>query len=66
MADITGAEYFRLEDASQLRKVYRALSARLAFDKRNQVEITAFFAALGALLAGCAGLLSLWWFGRVL
>ena len=66
VADITGAEYFRLEDASQLRKVYRALSARLAFDKRNQVEITAFFAALGALLAGCAGLLSLWWFGRVL
>ncbi|MGO4763206.1 VWA domain-containing protein [Cupriavidus sp. 2KB_3] len=66
VADITGAEYFRLEDASQLKKVYRALSAKLAFDKRNQVEVTAFFAALGALLAGCAGLLSLWWFGRVL
>ncbi|WP_354683002.1 VWA domain-containing protein [Cupriavidus necator] len=66
VADATAAEYFRLEDAAQLKKVYRALNARLAFDKRSQVEITAFFAALGALLATCAGLLSLWWFGRVL
>ncbi|WER48731.1 VWA domain-containing protein [Cupriavidus sp. WKF15] len=66
VADATGAEYFRLEDAASLKKVYRALNARLAFDKRDQVEVTAFFAALGALLAACAGLLSLWWFGRVL
>jgi Ca-activated chloride channel family protein len=66
VADATGAEYFRLEDAAELKRVYRALNARLAFDKRSQVEITALFAALGALLATCAGLLSLWWFGRVM
>lgn len=66
VADATGAEYFRLEDASRLKKVYRAINARLTYGKRDQVEITAFFAALGALLATCAGLLSLWWFGRVL
>ncbi len=66
VADATGAEYFRLEDVASLKKVYRALNARLAFDKRDQVEVTAFFAAAGALLAACAGLLSLWWFGRVL
>lgn len=66
VADATGAEYFRLEDAAELKRVYRALNARLAFDKRSQVEITALFAALGALLAACAGLLSLWWFGRVM
>lgn len=66
VADATGAEYFRLEDAAQLKRVYRALNMRLAFGKREQVEITAFFAALGALLATCAGLLSLWWFGRVM
>jgi Ca-activated chloride channel family protein len=66
VADETGAEYFRLEDAASLKKVYRALNARLAFDKRDQVEVTALFAAAGALLAACAGLLSLWWFGRVL
>ncbi|PLQ00545.1 vWA domain-containing protein [Cupriavidus pauculus] len=66
VADATGAEYFRLEDASRLKTVYRAINARLASGKRDQIEITAFFAALGALLATCAGLLSLWWFGRVL
>lgn len=66
VADATAADYFRLADATALKRVYRALNARLAFDKREQVEITAFFAALGALLATCAGLLSLWWFGRVM
>jgi Ca-activated chloride channel family protein len=66
VADVTGAEYFRAQDAETLKKVYRNLSARLAFDKQDMVEITALFAALGALLAACAGLLSLWWFGRVL
>ncbi|WP_316150008.1 VWA domain-containing protein [Cupriavidus sp. BIC8F] len=66
VANATGAEYFPLEDAAQLKRVYRALNMRLAFGKREQVEITAFFAALGALLATCAGLLSLWWFGRVM
>ncbi|RZT31385.1 VWA domain-containing protein [Cupriavidus agavae] len=66
VADATGAEYFRIEDASGMKKVYRTLGTRLAFDKRDQVEITAFFAAFGALLAACAGMLSLWWFGRVM
>ena len=66
VADATGAQYFRLEDAAELKKVYQALNARLAFDKRDQVEITAFFTALGALLALCAGLLSMWWYGRVM
>jgi Ca-activated chloride channel family protein len=66
VADMTGAEYFRAEDAAELKSVYRALSARLAFDKRQPVEVTALFTALGTLLAACAALLSLRWFGRVL
>ncbi|CAM3403473.1 VWFA domain-containing protein [Bordetella sputigena] len=66
VADVTGGEYFRAEDAEGLKKVYGILSARLAFDKQDMVEITALFAALGAILATCAGLISLWWFGRVL
>ncbi|MDX3905054.1 MAG: VWA domain-containing protein [Pigmentiphaga sp.] len=65
VADMTGAQYFRAEDAGELKQVYRTLSTRLAFDKRDVVEITALFTALGALLAVCSGLLSLWWFGRV-
>lgn len=66
VAEITGAEYFRLEDAGELKKVYRTLSARLAFDKRERVEISAFFTAIGALLAILAAFLSLWWHGRML
>lgn len=65
VAERTNAEYFRLEDAAALKKVYRELNARLTMGKRDQVEITAFFAALGALLAALGGLVSLWWFGRV-
>jgi len=66
VADMTGAAYFRIEDAAQLKSIYRALQARLAYGRSDQVEVTALFAAAGALLAACAGLLSLWWFGRVL
>jgi Ca-activated chloride channel family protein len=66
VADTTGARYFRIEEAVEMKQVYKSLSARLAFEKRDLVEITALFTALGALLAACTGLLSLWWFGRVL
>jgi Ca-activated chloride channel family protein len=66
IADITGARYFRIDDATELKQVYRSLTARLAFEKRDLVEITALLTGLGALLAACTGLLSLWWFGRVL
>ncbi|SAI74777.1 RNA polymerase II transcription initiation/nucleotide excision repair factor TFIIH%2C subunit SSL1 [Bordetella ansorpii] len=65
VADVTGASYFRVDDAKGLKQVYRSLSARLAYDRTNMVEITAVFTALGALLAACAAMLSLWWFGRV-
>ncbi|WP_342051452.1 MULTISPECIES: VWA domain-containing protein [unclassified Cupriavidus] len=66
VADATDGQYFRLEDASKLTKVYEALHAKLSLGKRDQTEVTAFFAAFGALLATIAGMLSLWWFGRVL
>lgn len=66
VANITGAEYFRLEDAARLKQVYRAINAKLTLGKTEQAEITALFAALGAVLAAVAALLSLWWFGRVM
>jgi len=66
VADITGAEYFRVDNAAELERVYESLGSRLTFGKRSLVEVTALFAAVGALLAACTGLLSLWWFGRVL
>jgi Ca-activated chloride channel family protein len=66
VAEMTGGEYFAASEAGSLNKIYRALSARLTLDKLQLVEITALLAALGALLAAGAGMLSLWRHARVL
>ena len=60
----TRAEYFYAGTANDLKKVYQSLGSRLSAQKK-ETEITALFAALGALLALAAATLSLWWFGRV-
>jgi Ca-activated chloride channel family protein len=65
IADRTRGEYFYAGSAVDLKKVYRSLSAKLVFEKR-QTEITALFAAAGAVLATAAAFLSLLWFHRVL
>jgi Ca-activated chloride channel family protein len=64
IALITRAEYFYAGTAEDLMKVYEGLSSKLVVEKK-ETEITALFAALGALLAVLAGALSVWWFGRV-
>jgi len=61
---LTHGEYFYAGTAEDLKKVYESLSSRMVVE-RKETEITAFFAALGALLALLASGLSLWWFGRV-
>ena len=61
---LTHGEYFYAGTAEDLKKVYESLSARMVVE-RKETEITALFAALGALLAALAAGLSLWWFGRV-
>jgi Ca-activated chloride channel family protein len=61
---LTHGEYFYAGTAEDLKKVYESLSARMVVE-RKETEITALFAALGALLAVVAAGLSLWWFGRV-
>jgi Ca-activated chloride channel family protein len=66
VASTTMAEYFRAPNAAELKKIYRALGSRLAFEKQRPTEVTAIFAALGALLATAAALLSLAWFNRIL
>ena len=60
----TRAEYFYAGTAVDLKKVYQSLGTRLSAQKK-ETEVTALFAALGALLALAAASLSLWWFGRV-
>jgi Ca-activated chloride channel family protein len=64
VALLTRGEYFFAGTAEDLKKVYEGLSSKLVVEKR-ETEITAMFAALGALLAVVAAGLSLWWFGRV-
>ena len=56
----TGGRYYAAQDAGQLRKVFDELPRQVA-QQRKQVEISAAFAALGALLAGAAMLFSLLW-----
>lgn len=64
IALMTQGEYFYAGTAEDLKKVYQSLSSRLVVE-RKETEITAFFAALGALLALLSAGLSVWWFGRV-
>ncbi len=65
IASITGGEYFRAGTAPDLKKIYKTLSAQLAFEKHQSTEVTALFVALGAALAMLGALLSLLWFNRI-
>ncbi len=61
---LTHGEYFYAGTAEDLKKVYESLSSRMVVE-RKETEVTALFAALGALLSVLAAGLSVWWFGRV-
>ena len=65
IADITHGEYFRAATRSELERVYRAMSSRFEVETRD-MEISALFAAAGALLLTCGLALSIAWFGRAL
>ena len=64
ISSLTRAEYYYAGTAADLKKVYQALSTRLVVEKK-ETEISALFAAVGALLVMLAAGLSVWWFGRV-
>jgi Ca-activated chloride channel family protein len=66
VASATLGEYFRAPNANELKKIYRTLGAKLAFEKQRPTEVTAVFAGIGALLASVAALLSMLWFNRIL
>jgi Ca-activated chloride channel homolog len=61
----TQAEYFYAGTAEDLKKVYSTLSSRLTVEKK-ETEVTALLALAGALLALLAGVLSMWWFNRMM
>jgi len=64
-ADVTRGEYFYASTATDLKKIYQALTARLVLETK-ETEITALFSAAAAILAFLAALLSLLWFNRTL
>ncbi len=64
IANLTRGDYFYAGTAADLKKVYQGLSTRLIVEKK-ETEISALFAAFGALLVVIAAALSVWWFGRV-
>jgi len=65
IANVTKAEYFYAGTATDLTKIYKALNSRLVLEKKA-TEVTALFAAAGAVFALFSGLLSLLWFNRIL
>jgi Ca-activated chloride channel family protein len=64
IADMTKGRYFHATSAEDLKAVYDVLSRQLVVETR-EMEITAFFAALAALVMMAAAGLSLAWFHRV-
>jgi Ca-activated chloride channel family protein len=65
IADLTRGEYFYAGTAVDLKKIYQTMNTRLVMETKK-TEISAFFAAAGAVLVLLAALLSLSWFNRVL
>jgi Ca-activated chloride channel homolog len=65
IANTTKAEYFYAGTATDLAKIYKSLNSRLFLEKKA-TEITALFAAAGAVLALFSAILSLLWFNRIL
>jgi len=60
IADMTDGEYYQATSANELDDVFKSLPTYL-ITKRESMEISVGFAALGALLAGAAILLSMLW-----
>ncbi len=65
IARTTQAEYFYAGTAGDLKKVYEALSSRLAVEKK-ETEVSGLLALLAAALAMLSAGLSLAWFNRIL
>jgi Ca-activated chloride channel family protein len=60
MADITGGEYYRAEDAEQLFDIFTSLPNEFVLQKQRQ-EISALFSLSGVLFTIAAAALSLIW-----
>jgi Ca-activated chloride channel family protein len=64
VARLTGGRFYAAPDGARLNAVYEELGSRLGHEKKER-EITACFAAGGALLLLAAGAVSAFFFGRL-
>ena len=64
IALLTEGVYFRVEDIDDMPLVYDELETEFVVESR-EVEVTAAFGGVGALLLLAGGALSLFWFGRM-
>ena len=64
IADATRGRYFQAGTETDLREIYRDLTARL-ITETHETEISAFFVAAAALLALAAAVCGLAWFDRM-
>ncbi len=60
VANMTGGEFYKAEDAGQLSKVFEELPRNVTLQKRD-VEVSVGFVVAGSLLAAAAIVLSLRW-----
>ena len=60
VADLTGGQYFRAEDADQLDDVFRRLPSEVVEQQLDE-ELSVWFVLAAAALAASAIGLSLWW-----
>lgn len=63
IAEITGGQYFGAPSARDLQAVYEDIGSRIGYVQEPR-EVTAVFAAAGALLLATGGTLALVWFNR--
>jgi Ca-activated chloride channel family protein len=64
IANLTKGEYFYAGTATDLTRIYKTVNSRLVLEKKA-TEVTALFAAAGAILAMLSGFLSMLWFNRI-
>jgi Ca-activated chloride channel family protein len=64
IADKTGADYYRAYSADELAQIYSTMATRFVREKLD-IDLAFLLAGIGAALAMAAGVLSLWWSGRV-
>ena len=64
IADVSGGQAFRAQDAGELDAVYERLGSEVG-TKKEEREITAAFAGGALLIVLAGGALSLVWFGRL-